>query len=106
MALCAFLKREKGVIQFYFRKIPLQQYNFWWFSFFLIHCGAKIFEKMPKMKLLSVFQLATQKFIFSVGNNLADSHSKIRLTSYNFVKLCIRNWPYLIGNNVNFCVAN
>jgi len=33
------VKPEHGVIQFYFRKIPLHQQKFWWLWFFLIRCG-------------------------------------------------------------------
>jgi len=37
---CTF-KAEQGVMQFYFRKIPLINKKFWWFRLFLIRCGCR-----------------------------------------------------------------
>jgi len=39
VVLCVLLKVEQGVIQFYFRKIPHINKNFWWIQLFLIRCG-------------------------------------------------------------------
>jgi len=56
--------QNKELPSFTFRKISLRHKIFSGFAFFLIRCGCSDIQKMSKMKLLSTFQLATQKITF------------------------------------------
>jgi len=73
------IKGELGVIQIYFRKIPLHQQNLLVVSVPSNLPFAKIFEKMSKMKLLKHFSVGNTKvYILALT---AGSKNKIHIIS-------------------------
>jgi len=54
----SFFKAEQGIIQFFWKDTPASMKKFRCFLFFRIHCDFRDIKKLPKIKLLSAFQLA------------------------------------------------